>query len=475
MAINFNNSSNSVKHIYLKSKNQYVQELVLGSSVRWEEYVGVYQSGSLPAGVASLNCSRTSQDPAVPVGAISPGASLYNKDVLTFTATPTAYHTVSVATSTYTVAARDPNNTETRTYSFDGVTISGVAGAPELVNITLKPGTGIASFGYTYWAGDDSATQKEGTYSGGLGALLSAWRGHSVKWFDIAAASGYALLNSTYASGSLEAGFESQIVTVGKAYPYEWRDVLYDDDFTLPATVSNNTNFLYAWKLGGLGKYEKVRVSGTATITAKATVNGTTYSNSTTISFTDVELASGDDSTFTSLGEYLVSKRVGASTTTSGISIGTLYSATGKLMMRKDNNLYCYVSNDATLRRLGVSDLSVTLSSVQVYIPFGVSDAFRGIIDTDSTGRAFVIASNFYPYDIYALGRMSWEHNDSFVSDSFELIMGDITDNSEQELGMTSFVDTGDDGAYLVGGDLYFALMSPTGTYMVTPMYCVSV
>lgn len=443
MAINFNKSSNPVKHIYLESKNQYVQELVYGSSVVWEEYVGVYSGGSLPTGVASLNCSRTSQDPAVSAGAISPGASLYNKDVLTFTATPTKYHVASVATSTYTVAAHDPNNTTTRTDNFERVSLSGVTAAPELASITLKAGTGIASFGYTYWAGDDSTTQKEGTFSGGFGALLSAWKGHAVKWFDITAASGYALLNSTYASGSLEAGFESQIVTVGKAYPYEWRDICSEN--SSGSASSSSSSVTNIWKPGGLAGYEKVRVSGTVTITLKSSSYGST---TVTKSFSNFQLAAPNSSA--TLCSWTGPSSYGSP-------------PYGSITMYHSNALSCSaVLSYSGSAGYSISGLSVNVTNIQVYVPFD-AEQFLDVWNEDT----MQFSSNIYPGYVYAVGDIEGSSSDeslNFSSTSFTQAV------SEQISSDTAYTVSLTEGA-ITAADAYFAVSLTKGGYMVTTMF----
>ena len=91
--------------------------------------------------MASLTCTRTSQDPAISTGTITNNTYLYNKDSLAFTATASSYWTVSIKYPTVTLASVGPDSQLVREHTVNGVTRSGVSATAQM--FTLK----ASSFG----------------------------------------------------------------------------------------------------------------------------------------------------------------------------------------------------------------------------------------------------------------------------------------------------------------------------------------
>lgn len=131
MAIKYLN--NNVNIINYEDKD--VKKVILDSDIVWCKPF-IYTTGTLPTGVASLTCTRYSNDePSASTGTIANGGTIYYGDTLYWSATaatgynnPTVTYDGSTAEKRYTVAG-----------NINGVTASGVqAGSIKTYTITLN-------------------------------------------------------------------------------------------------------------------------------------------------------------------------------------------------------------------------------------------------------------------------------------------------------------------------------------------------
>lgn len=250
---------NDVKH--LVQDGSYVKSLNYGNTLVWEELIGTYQTGSLPNGVASLTCTRTSKDPAISAGTLSNGEYLYNDDTLTFSATPDSCWTASMTHSSVTVSGADQTST-TRERVIYGVTESGVSATAQM--FTLKASNfNIAGdiINITYY--DSTGTKKTytETATGSAAAIISSlgiqcWRGGLVSW-SVTSGSGYWTANS----GTISAGYQ------------EWGST------RTVVAKTRKTRYIRFYKVTGVASYSVTYTDSNGTRTTTTLTPTSTYSS----------------------------------------------------------------------------------------------------------------------------------------------------------------------------------------------------
>jgi hypothetical protein len=447
-------SAESVKHIIYNS--QLVHELKQGDSIRWEETAGTYETGALPEYVSSLTCYRDSRDPSIGTTAIlSSGATLYNNDTLRFSATSSSqYYSVTVPTGTYTVSTLYNYQVE-KTYS--GVTLSGVYASPIMRNVACNkstPATGVTSYVVSYYTSGEatSLTTKTVNVSGALGTMIIAFSGKTVSWSSPVVSSGYKLLQT---SGNIAAGTSSATIAP-ECYAYDWYDIWHGFSGvskTMTQSSGYTARMTDLWAVGGINKYERVRVSGTVVITAS-------NNNRTTVSFENVEVGSSDAS---SLGTFTI-----ISLAKGGLSGNVLISKYGY-------GFLIYTTNTWTgTDKAKLTSMTVKLTSVQVYVPFDLSneEILHGVWANQYDIYADVY---FMPCDVYVIGDIEWS---SSVLSTQEFTKADSVTNTDVVAGSSGAARAwimssiaGGQQEDLQSADCYIALTDADGTYMVSTMY----
>ena len=125
MAIKTN--SGNVKHIYVKDKGYCKTVKKSDGTVMWAEYYGTYTTGTLPTGVLSLPCMRTSHiEPTATNKSLSDGDALYYGDTLTWTVNASEGYSAGLNQSSYTIS--------TQTTSEPGINGVSTTGAYATVN-----------------------------------------------------------------------------------------------------------------------------------------------------------------------------------------------------------------------------------------------------------------------------------------------------------------------------------------------------
>lgn len=113
--------SNKVKHVYVKDKGYCTKVQKSDGTVMWSEYYGTYTTGTLPTGVLSLVCNRTSHiEPTATNKALFDGDELYYGDTLTWTANASEGYSAGVKQSSFTISSQ-----ATLEPGVNGVSVSG--------------------------------------------------------------------------------------------------------------------------------------------------------------------------------------------------------------------------------------------------------------------------------------------------------------------------------------------------------------
>lgn len=260
----------SVRIYHLDWGGHHIEEMCYGYNtdgtprIVWEEYIGNYTTGTLPTGVASLTCTRTSKDPAVSAGVITDNAYLYNKDVLTYTATASSYWNVSIKYPTVTLQSVGPDSQLVREHTVNGVTKSGVSATGQM--FTLK----ASNFGYnrsdtfnmTYY--DSTGTQQTYTETyyptqttapviTSLG--VGCWRGGKVTW--------------SCTPGSSYWGGYSGTVAIG---------VQSEDSTKTVTAMYRKTRQIRFYKVTGIASYTVTYTNSSGTRTSVTLTPTSTYS-----------------------------------------------------------------------------------------------------------------------------------------------------------------------------------------------------
>lgn len=443
MAVKYN--SNAVRHIC--KDGTYARELKYGGSVVWEETYGTYQPGTLPTGVASLTCTRTStSEPTSYTGTLASGATLYNNDKLSFAATANAYWTVSMTYPSLTVTS----NASSAESTFYGASKTGVSATRQVRKVTILVFTGVASITVTYTSSSGATTSKTVTVVGGTDVY--AYCGGTISW-TATAASGYTVSPS---SGTIAAGTAAVTISPTATSSMSWMEVCSDylgsgltsSISTWTRSGTSGTGECTTWGLGGMSKYEKVMVSGTYAVTGS--ISGVTDSGS----FSNVVLNS--DGSITKLGAYSLYKS--NSTKIYGSCSGTLYmQLTDQL---KASSSY---TRSGTLT-LVPSAISITITSVQVYVRYDGDD--DSVLEVGYSDYGIIT----YPYftsDVYVLGDIEWTST-SNSSTSFEKV-GTYKDTDDH---LSIYAETfGGDQEHMESADCYIALADEGGTYLISTMH----
>lgn len=445
MAINYN--SNRVKH--LKYNGSYVKELNYNGTITWEELYGTWVPGTLPTGLASISCSRTSSDPAISAGSITSGAELYNKDVLSFMLTPEAYWTANRISFTYT-ANVPVSGTETTLDVSTVLSLSSVTLSREMRTITVTVNTGIDSIAVGYTDSTGTITSQVFTSSGSV----SAWNGGIVTWLA-AVKSGYTISGS--ATGTIAIGSQAKTISPTATVSSQWYTTGYTGSAVwndMSTTPSSNANLLTSGGFSGLNKYPKVRVSGTIKMVATSTYGAGSGRGSMT--FSNVELAVG--SSFTSIGSLKYTYYTTSSTSkTSFLRVNIKNSGTN---LYASDQLTCYLTASVLYSQY-VGQVTVQITKVEVYTQYS-GDA---IFTIDTTDYGFYLTSKVSGQYGFT-GNIDWSSY-PFSSTSY-IIQGNITANNS--LYIDSETATGGSGDDSLGSmSLSVALFNSSGEPISSP------
>lgn len=355
MAINYN--SNRVKH--LKYNGSYVKELNYNGTITWEETFGTWVPGTLPTGLSSISCSRTSSDPAISAGSITSGAELYNKDVLSFMLTPEAYWTANRISFTYT-ANVPVSGTETTLSASTVLSLGSVTLSRAMRTITVTVNTGVSGIYLTYKDSTGTTVYKTFNSSGSV----SAWAGAQVTW-TAAPSSGYTLDSS---SGTIAIGYGAGTIAPTASVSAQWYTTGYVGSATwsgITSATSTTSNLLNHTYYSGLNKYPSVRVSGTITMTQ---INSTgTKSGYGTASFSNVKLTVGTSGT--QICQMPFTYKLNA--TKSLTAYALIYIKNAGTNLYASDQLSCYLTCSTFYSYVG--KVTISISKVEVYTEYDSS------------------------------------------------------------------------------------------------------
>ena len=373
MAINFN--GNKVSHITQNGK--YVISLDYDKKTVWAEKVGTYATGTLQSILKSLECTRTaSKDPNAPIGKLSDGDTLYYGDTLSFTGKTKNNHDAYIAHPSVSVEG-NPNLTDSnRELSFNGVSLSGIS---PYKDITITCGTGVRSAKIEY-----RNLRRTATTQTSITVKESIDTTKATTWTATDIRSGYALPLTT---GTFVTGYPDSIEYTITAEPYSWKPViaaLFIKKFgNLSFTKTDESNSWF--NVGGMARYEKVRVSGTYKVTFNQT-----NEKELTGSFNNVALASDTTTETTICSDGQLSN--------SGGYAG--FTAT----MRHNHKLPVTVTFDEPYSDIiSIKNVRIVITSVEVYVPFDFDDAYE-LLECDNYGFE-LDALYSKPYSIYKVGK----------------------------------------------------------------------
>ena len=385
MAINYN--SNRVKH--LKYNGSYVKELNYNGTITWEETFGTWVPGTLPTGLSSISCSRTSSDPAISAGSITSGAELYNKDVLSFMLTPEAYWTTNRVSFTYT-ANVPVSGTETTLSASTVLSLGSVTLSRAMRTITVTVNTGVSGIYLTYKDSTGTTVYKTFNSSGSV----SAWAGAQVTW-TAAPTSGYTLDSS---SGTIAIGYGAGTIAPTATVSAQWYTTGYNGSATwsgmttATSTTSNLLNYTY---YSGLNVYPKVRVSGTITMTQINTSG--TKSGYGTYSFSNVELTVGTSGT--QICQMPFTYKITSTRTGTGYLL--VYIKNSGTNLYASNQLSCYMT--CSSRYSYVGKVTISISKVEVYTKYSSQ-----IFDFDGTDDYGIRIESNVNGSIGMVGGIEW-------------------------------------------------------------------
>lgn len=371
MAINFN--GNNVSHITQNGK--YVTLLDYDKKTVWAEKVGTYTTGALPSGTKSLECIRnTSKDPGASIGKLSDGAVLYYGDTLSFTGKTTNNHDARIANSPVTVEGNSNLVDSNREQTFNGVNLSGISA---LKDVTITCSTGVSSVKIEYLNQRRVATTSTSTT---VKELIDAVN-RPTTW-TATAKSGYVLPITT---GTFVGGYPDNITYTAGAEPYSWKPVIADlfikkfGNLNFTKTDEFNPWFI----IGGMARYEKVRVSGTYKVTFNQT-----NEEALTGSFSNVVLASNETTETTICSDGQMTDKGG-------------YAAFTATMKRNPRLVTTVTFEEPYSDAISIKNVQIVITSVEVYVPFYCDDAFE--INQEEYG--FVLYNTgLKPYSIYKVG-----------------------------------------------------------------------
>lgn len=159
---------------------------------------GIYKTGTLPTGVASLTCTKTSAtcEPTSQTGTVANNAAIYHGDRLYWTATASPYYTVSVpyynsSSSTYFT---DFKSTRTAT----GVSLCGVTAERATRSVTATINDHISSIAVSFTKKSDGGSGS--TIVTSSGSIADVWQGGAITYTPSAS------LYWTASAGTIAAG-----------------------------------------------------------------------------------------------------------------------------------------------------------------------------------------------------------------------------------------------------------------------------
>lgn len=375
MAINFN--GNKVSHITQNGK--YVISLDYNKKTVWAEKVGTYTTGTLPSGAKSLECVRTtSKDPGASIGKLSDGAALYYGDTLSFAGKTKNNHDAHIVHSSKTIEGNSNLADSNREQTFNGVNLSGISA---LKDVTITCGTGISSVEIQYLNQRRVARTSTSTT---VKELIDAVD-RPTTW-TATAKSGYALPLTTE---TFVGGYPDNTTYTAGAEPYSWKPVIDEEFIDFAGTLIFTGNGSKSWfNVGGMNRYEKVRVSGTYKVTFRQT-----SVKALTGSFNNVLLANNDstDTTICADGQEYDGAFAGFTAT-----------------MKRDPMLTTTIDTAIYYPDgLDIKNVQIVITSVEVYVPFYFDDAFY--FETNEYGFN-LLNSEIKPYSKYNIGSKPWHY-----------------------------------------------------------------
>lgn len=270
---------------HLIQGDYYQRQIYYGSTLVWTERIGDYQTGTLPTGVASLTCTRTSKDPAIAAGTITDGDYLYHNDTLKFTATAKPYWNVSITNPTITVTQSASDKVSSvaisREHTITGVTKSGVEATGQMY--TAKGGSnGMIEFNevgdsiaFNYYDGTGTTQTYSYTYSSSTAApqLLfskSCWRGGTATFTSTPKSSYYSGITRTISIGAQAQG--STYYLPADVFTRKMRNIYFyyaNADYTVTYTNASGTSVSTTLSPAS-GDYSQISAFCGATVTWSA-------------------------------------------------------------------------------------------------------------------------------------------------------------------------------------------------------------
>lgn len=174
--INWNNEE--VRHITctVGGVQACPRVLYMDEKLVWTAAAGTYQRGSLPAGVSTLSCYRTSVDPGVAASYLSTaGDTVRHLDTLSFTANYKTYWSGAITTPSVTINYIDAIDEN----EYNGVALSGVTATRKNRLLTAASiNFGTLSYGATLIDGTYSVR----TISSGKHTWTDIWQGSKISY-----------------------------------------------------------------------------------------------------------------------------------------------------------------------------------------------------------------------------------------------------------------------------------------------------
>lgn len=394
---------NKVDH--LVQDGTYRCSLAYGNTFAWAELYGTYTTGTLPTGVASLTCTRTSRDPAISTGTLSEGEPLYRYDTLTYTAGASSYFDLSIANPTVTLTPIGGDMTQlytpavsprTREKTLDGVTSSGVSATGQM--FTLKASNfDITGDKITISYYDKDGNEQTYTETKTASAVpyivnfgIQCWRGGLVSW-SVTSGSNYWSGNS----GTITVGYQAQGSTrtisakTRKTRAIRFYKVTgvtsYSVTYTNSSGTRTTTTVTPTSTYSTITAFIGATVTWTATATAGYTVSPSSGTISTSASTTAVTVQ--PTATAISKGWYThpeFTSTISASWTATQWD-STTYSNTNNLVVY--NYLRVHTSGIRVSGTLTVGSTTASFSNVEVPMDTTTSITFTDVVTLEYNAR----------------------------------------------------------------------------------------
>lgn len=476
MAIKTN--SGAVKHIYVKDKGYCKTVKKSDGTVMWAETAGTVwypQDGGYPEGITSIVVTRmSSMEPTAEtqVG-LSDGDVIYNGDELKLTTleaeqywTPTVYGGEDFDYQDYTVSTPDPGVSERESDFYVANDIFELAAYRTMRTITVDAGSGVKAVN-TQVTGYDGSTHTW-SVSGPDVSRHYTWQGAAGTWAAEPEPGWYLYRDG----GSYYPGVSDFTISVEAAQP-AWVEAC--PEFLgsgLTSTFSCRCNStdksasfsgVSTWGLGGLTMYPEIHVKGTVSVTGSTIggVGGTTGTFSVTVNSTGE--ATIFDRTWTQ--NVTVVKGTSITTMPAYLRLACSLSYTDTLAMNASASL----SGRATGSSLELYTVSVTLTSVQVEVPF-TRDMLENNYGMDcwSDRYTFSLTAPVYGF-YYFVGELDW--SSTVIVSTSALSIGELSYGEDVEIpadNWDSSIDPQQETSHIAGA---FIISLDDGTPLSPMIY----